>query len=457
MVATAVTPEIAAALGLLEARIAADMAAQAAPGLSVAVVHGQDTIFSKGFGLADLASGRLATVDTVYAVGSITKLFTATLLMQLRDAGKLRLDDPVQEIVPEVPVPRRHAGHPPITLRHLVTHTSGLAKDSPVGYWDSVDFPPVERLMAELANTEQPYPPGVQWKYSNLAIALLGHALSRLTGEAWEDSIAGRVMAKLGMAASAPKLAGQQKAQLATGYARGAWPPNVLPHQDLGGISAGGSMHATAPDMAKFIAAQFDGASPVLAAASVAEMHRPVWVAPDWSWGQGIGWRIHRTPAGDTRIEHGGGVHGFTCRVVLSVPDRLGVAVFTNGSDGSVGVNLSSHALDLMVPVVRRMAVRVTPAPGPMPAEWDRYLGRYRWVLGDMEIVRRDGQLVMLSPGTLPTGGAVMETVSLVPEGEHAFRLLGSQVRGELLRFVADGSGRFNRAWVGPHPHDRIG
>jgi hypothetical protein len=74
-----------------------------------------------------------------------------------------------------------------------------------------------------------------------------------------------------------------------------------------------------------------------------------------------------------------------------------------------------------------------------------------------MEIVRRDGQLVMLSPGTLPTGGAVMETVSLVPEGEHAFRLLGSQVRGELLRFVADGSGRFNRAWVGPHPHDRIG
>lgn len=455
--AAQVAPELRAALALLEARIEADMAAHAAPGLSVAVVHGQDTIWSRGFGLADLARGMPATPDTVYAVGSITKLFTATLLMQLRDAGRLRLDDPVQEIVPEVPVPRRHPGHPPITLRHLVTHTSGLAKDSPVGYWDSVDFPPVGRLMAELANTEQPFPPGVQWKYSNLAIALLGHALARIADETWEEAIAGRIMAKLGMAASAPKLAGQQRAQLATGYARasGSWPPKVLAHQDLGGISAGGSMHATAPDMAKFIAAQFGDASPVLAGASVAEMHRPVWVAPDWSWGQGIGWRIRRTSPGvnqgDTRVEHGGGVHGFTCRVLVSVPDRLGVAVFTNGSDGSVGVNLTNHALDLLVPVARRIAARAAVAPAPMPAEWDRYLGRYRWVLGDMEIVRRDGQLVMLAPD-----GDGIETVALVPDGAHAFRLLGSQVRGEQLRFVPDAAGNIARAWVGPHPHERI-
>jgi CubicO group peptidase (beta-lactamase class C family) len=442
-----------AALALLAARIEAEIAANAAPGLSVAVVQGQQTIFAGGFGVADIATGRPATADTVYAVGSITKLFTATLLMQLRDAGRVRLDDAVLDIVPEVPVPRRHAGHPPITLRHLVTHTSGLAKDSPVGYWDSVDFPPVERLMAELANTEQPYPPGVQWKYSNLAIALLGHALSRITGQAWEDSIASRIMAPMGMAASAPKLAEQQRAQLATGYARspGAWPPKVLAHQDLGGISAGGSMHATAPDMAKFIAAQFGDASPVLAGASVAEMHRPQWVAPDWTWGQGIGWRIRRTPDGDTRVEHGGGVHGFTCRVLVSVPDQLGVAVFTNGSDGSVGVNLSNHALDLLVPVARRIAARAVAKPAAMPAEWDRYLGRYRWVLGDMEIARRDGQIVMLSPD-----GDAIEVVTLVPEGEHAFRLMGSQVRGELLRFIPDASGAIVRAWAGPHPYDRI-
>lgn len=449
----AVASEVVAALGLFDTRVEADIAAHAAPGLSVSVIHGQDTIWSKGYGVADLATGAPATPDTVYAVGSITKLFTATLLMQLRDAGKLRLDDPVQEIVPEIPVPRRHPGHPPITLRHLVTHTSGLAKDSPVGYWDAVEFPTVERLMAELANTGQPFPPGVQWKYSNLAIALLGYALSRITGEAWDESIASRIMSKLGMTASAPRLIGQQRTQLATGYARAndTWPPRILAHQDLGGISAGGSMHATAPDMAKFLAAQFGDHSPVLAGPSVAEMHRPCWVAPDWSWGQGIGWRVRRTPQGDTRVEHGGGVHGFTCRVLVSVPDQLGVAVFTNGSDGSVGTNLTNHALDLLVPVVRRIATRATAKPSAMPAEWDRYLGRYRWILGDMEIIRRDGQLMMLSPD-----GDTTETVTLVPEGEHSFLLLGSQVRGELLRFVADAGGRFTRAWAGPHPYDRI-
>lgn len=448
-----IVPEIGAALALIGARAEAEIAAHVAPGISIAVVHGQETIWAKGFGVADFVTGAPTTTDTVYAVGSITKLFTGTLLMQLRDAGKLRLDDPVQDILPEVPVPRRHAGHPPITLRHLVTHTSGLDKDSPVGYWDSVDFPPVARLMAELANTEQPYPPGVQWKYSNLAIALLGSALSHITGEAWEDSIATRIMAPIGMTASAPKLTGQQQAKLARGYARpiGSWPPTLLAHQDLGGISAGGSMHATAPDMAKFIATQFGDASPVLAGASIAEMHRPVWVAPDWSWGQGIGWRIRRTPQGDTRVEHGGGVHGFTCRVLVSVPDQLGVAVFTNGSDGSVGVNLSNHALDLLVPVVRRIAARAEVKPAPMPPEWDRYLGHYRWVLGDMEIVRRDGQLVMLAPD-----GEGTEVVTLVPEGEHCFRLLGSQVRGETLRFIPDASGRITRAWTGPHPHDRV-
>ncbi|MCC6718482.1 MAG: beta-lactamase family protein [Acetobacteraceae bacterium] len=450
---TSLAPELGAALSLLSARIEADLAMHVAPGLSIAVVHEQAMIWSEGFGQADLGTGAPATSDTVYAVGSITKLFTATLLMQLRDAGKLRLDDPVQDILPEVPVPRRHPGHPPITLRHLVSHTSGLAKDSPVGYWDSVEFPPVERLMSELANTEQPYPPGVQWKYSNLGIALLGYALSRVGGAAWEDAIAARIMAPLGMSASAPKLAAAQRAHLAKGYARptGDWPPTLLAHQDLGGISAGGSMHATAPDMAKLVAAQFGDASPVLAGASVAEMHRPIWVAPDWSWGQGIGWRIRRTPQCDTRVEHGGGVHGFTCRVLVSVPDQLGVVVFTNGSDGNVGVDLTNHALDLLVPVARRIAARAAVKPAPMPVEWDRYLGRYRWVLGDMEIVRRDGQLVMLAPD-----GEGTETVALVPDGAHAFRLSGSQVRGELLRFVPDNAGAFSRAWVGPHPHDRI-
>ena len=445
--------EYLAALRLLEAEIEGDLTRRIVPGLSIAVIHGADPVWARGFGHTDLAAGTPAEAETIYAVGSITKLFTATMLMQLRDAGRLRLDDPVQDYLPDIKVPRRHPGAAQITFRHLVTHTSGLTKDAPVPYWDrGENFPPVERLMALLAQTEQPYPPGVQWKYSNLAIALLGFTLQRIAGQAWDAYVTERILAPIGMTATAPRLAEWQRGRLATGYARpaGAWPPEVLAHQDLGGISAGGSMQSSVVDMAKFAAQQWEAAPAVLAGDSIREMHRPIWVNEDWQSGQGIGWQVRRATDGRTRIEHGGGVHGFTCKLLVSVPDRLGVAVFTNGSDGKVGTTIATRALDLLAPAARRIVARGR-VVAPAPPAWARYAGRYRWVLGDAEVVRSSGVLSLIVPKDLG-----WETVELVAEGEHAFRMLGGQVRGELLRFVVDDDGGVRRAWIGPHPHDRI-
>jgi CubicO group peptidase (beta-lactamase class C family) len=444
--------EYQAALELLAAQIAGDMAGRTAPGLSIAVVQGGGPVWARGFGFADLAGGIPADADTIFAVGSITKLFTATMLMQLRDAGKLRLDDAVQDYLPDVKVPYRHAGAPPISFRHLATHTSGLTKDAPVPYWDRGEaFPPVDVLMEKLAVAEQPYPPGVQWKYSNLAVALLGFALQRIAGQSWDAWISERILTPLGMDGAAPRFAERQRPKLATGYARpmGDWPPEVLAHQDLGGISAGGSLHASVVDMAKFLAQQWAETPVVLKAASIAEMHRPVWLNEDWQVGQGIGWRVVRAADGSTRTEHGGGVHGFTCKAMVSLKDRLGVAVFTNGSDGMVGNSLATQALDLLSPVVRRIAARGEEKMRG-PAEWARYAGRYRWVLGDAEIGFEHGVLSLKVPN-----GAAWEDVRLTPEGED-FRMHGGQVRGEKLRFVADQDGVVRRAWLGPHPYDRV-
>jgi CubicO group peptidase (beta-lactamase class C family) len=450
----AADPEIGAALALLEAQIASGVRQRSFPGMSMSIVLGPDTIWIRGFGSADIERNVAATPDTVYAVGSITKLFTATMLMQLRDRGKLRLDDAVQDYVPDIRVPKRHADAPPITFRHLVTHTSGLAKDAPVEYWATNRFPPVERLMELLAETEQPYPPASQWKYSNLAIALLGHTLSRIAGESWDSYVDRHILSPLGMTNTAPRLTDRVKARTATGYARptGGWPPSALPHQELGGISFGGSLHSSVADMAKFMAEQFSSAPKLLSRSSILEMQRLQWLNDDWQTGQGIGWRVHRAADGSTRIEHGGGVYGFTCKLLLSPADRLGSAVFTNGSDGAVGLTWSARALDLLAPIVRQRRVEATGrAADSVPEAWYRYVGRYRWVLGDMEIAVRGGELVLMLPNGLAT-----EEVRLQPEAEHVFRMPGGNVRGERLRFVADGSGRVARAWVGPHPHDRI-
>jgi len=444
-------PQIDAALSLLDAQITDDVARQAAPGISVSIVRDQATIWSRGFGLADIVRKVPATPETVYAVGSITKLFTATMLMQLRDAGKLRLDDAVTDYLPDVDVPHRHAEAPPISFRNLVTHTSGLSKDAPTDYWATNSFPPIERLLELMPETEQPYPPLTRWKYSNLAIALMGHALSRIAGESWDSYVERRILAPLGMTKTAPRLTDRVRAQTAQGYARpvSGWPPSPFPHRDLGGISFGGSLHSSVADMARFIAEQFSATPRLLKRSTVLEMQRLQWLNDDWQTGQGIGWRVHRATDGSTRIEHGGGVYGFTCKLLLSPADRLGIAVFTNGSDGTVGQKWATRALDLLAPICRQSEAPAPPTA--MPEAWRAYVGRYRWALGDVEVVIRGDELILLSPL-----GLGVEEVKLRPESDQVFRLLGGSVHGERLRFIPDAGGRIARAWVGPHPHDRI-
>lgn len=445
--------ELTAALALLHARIAEDVATQITPGLSIAVVRDQEMVWADGFGYATIEDAAPATPATVYAIGSITKLFTATMLMRLRDAGKLRLDDPVQDYVPNVRVPRRHPDAPPITFRHLVTHTAGLPKDAPLGYWAGYDFPSAPQVMDSLAECDQPYPPGTQWKYSNLGFALLGFTLSRIAEQPWEQYIQEHILDPLEMASTAPRFSERLGPVVATGYHRpvDGWPPRAFPLVDIGGIGFGGSMHASVVDMATFMAEQFSPTPRLLKRNTIEEMQRIQWLNPDWQSGRGMPWAIQHAAAG-TRIGHGGGVYGFTCQVQLSPADKLGVAVFTNGSDGSVAQSIATWALDLLVDVTHQASSRRrVMTPTPVPAAWWSYAGRYRWFLGDADIVIRDGQLLLLV-----SEGAATETVPLDPVADADFWMPTGPQRGELLRFILGDDRRVRRVWVGPHPYDPV-
>lgn len=444
--------EFEAAIGLIEARVVAEVADRSVPGVSVAIVRGLETVWAKGFGFADLERRVPAGADTVYACASITKLFTATMLMQLRDAGLVALDDPVQQYLPDVSVPRRHAGAPEITFRHLVTHTSGLAKEAPAEYWASLNFPAAERLFELLPHAEQPFPPGVRWKYSNLAFALLGQTLACVAGMPWEDYIAEKILRPLGMTRSVPRLAWGSPPGLATGYDRpvAGWPPNVLPLPDLGILIPGGGLYSTASDMARFLAEHMSAAPTILARASIIEMRRANWLLPDWSQAWGMPWFMSRAD-GATRFDHGGSVFGFTSKVLLSPADGLGVVVFTNGSDSTVPRHLAAAALDVLVPTERRSAVqRQSATAQAIEPEWEHYVGRYRWVFGDAEVVLRDSGLVLRlldGPG---------EEVALRPDGEREFQMSTGPLCGERARFDLGDDGRVRSLWVGPHPYDRV-
>ena len=160
--------DVKAALDVLSAWIENQRAYSGLPGASLAVVHDQELVWAAGFGWADVERRAPATPDTLYRIASITKTFTATALLQLRDAGKLQLDDPLARHLPWFDIASPHAEAPPITIRHLLTHTAGLPREAAFPYWTDFDFPTVERLREGLARQRGILATETQWKYSNL-------------------------------------------------------------------------------------------------------------------------------------------------------------------------------------------------------------------------------------------------------------------------------------------------
>lgn len=157
--AIAQNPEVAGNIKLLEAWIEAQMAYRNLPGMSVGVVYDSQLIWARGFGYADVEQKIPATPATIYRMASVTKTFTATAIMQLRDAGKLSLDDPVVKHLPWFKIKSWFNDAPAITIRHLLTHTSGLPSEAAYPYWTDFIFPTLEQIKEALPNQEAVFAP----------------------------------------------------------------------------------------------------------------------------------------------------------------------------------------------------------------------------------------------------------------------------------------------------------
>ncbi len=207
-------------LDLFSTWIESQIAYAGLPGLSVGIVHDQTLVWTRGFGFADVERKIPATPDTLYRIASITKLFTATSIMQLRDAGKLRLDDSLTTYLPWFAVKGEHADTPPITVRHLITHTSGLPREAAFPYWTDFNFPTWETLRERLPQQLQVFATETQWKYSNLAVALAGEVVSAVSGEPYADYVRRHIFDPLGMKATLVNTPPADHPGLAVGYGR---------------------------------------------------------------------------------------------------------------------------------------------------------------------------------------------------------------------------------------------
>ena len=411
------------------------------PSVSAAVFRGRERLFYGAAGHARLDPLTEPTADTQYRLGSITKTFTAVLVMQLRDAGRLDLDDRIGVHLPEA----RH-GDP--TIRRLLSHTSGLQRE-PVGdVWESLVVPTREELFDNLAEAELVSPPSRRWHYSNLAYAVLGELVARLTGGTWEEALRDRILAPLGLA----RVTSSPVEPYAQGYFvdpyadRAAEEPVLV----LEGVASAAELWAPVDDLVTWGAFLLDPDPAVLAPATLEEMTTVHGMADEdgWTvaWGLGLMlWRRHDR----TCVGHTGGMPGHLAGLFVSRKDGVGAAAFSNNSAGFDPGAFTNDLLNTWLE--NEPPVPDAWLPGPdVPADVEPLLGRW-WTEGTEFVFSwRSGRLEAL-PAAAPPGfpPAVFEA-----DGD-GFRTVAGREAGERLRVVRAPDGSVTKLYWATYPLTR--
>jgi CubicO group peptidase (beta-lactamase class C family) len=269
--------------------------------------------------------------DTIFEIGSITKVFTGLLLADLAEEGIVGLYDPLASYLPSsLRVPTR--GERQITLGDLASHTGGLPRDpkGTLGRWLRHRHNPyaalsVEELYAGLARTRLRRRPGGRVKYSNLGAGLLGQALARAAGQPYEELVRERICVPLGLADTMITPTGEQTARLATGHNRRGRP---VPPFQLPALAGAGALRSTATDLLRFLEANLDPAHSPLA--DQLERTQQPRVGQPSGWGVGLGWSIAPPQDAGPVLWHNGGTSGFRSFTALDREAGTAVVVLSN-------------------------------------------------------------------------------------------------------------------------------
>lgn len=401
-------------------RLLAEKQADRLPSVAAAVVRDGRIVWSEAVGAAEYDPETQASPDTQYRVGSITKTFTATAIMQLRAEGQLDLDDRLDRHLDEV-----DAGAP--TIRRLLSHLSGLQREA--GDMFVTGQSPTEEELA--AHLELVLQPAEQHHYSNLAFALLGRVVSRVSGRPYTEYVDDRIIRPLGLERTSwtprpPRAQGY----LVDEYAGTVW---LEPETDLAGSVAAGQLWSTVEDLCRWAAFLAAGHDEVLDARSVEQMWFPqvMYYPDDWILGWGLGLALYNV-GGVVYGGHGGAMAGHLAGVVVDRKSRIGAAGLTNSGTRadmeSFAIELAAKAAELWPPAIEPWRPEAEP-----PADVRALLGRW-WSEGNEFVFTwRDGALQAKVAGSLP--GKKETTFERDGDGWRAAR---GRERGERLRVDGD-------------------
>lgn len=397
-------PDIISALELIELWLDAQRDYEQIPGISAAIIHDQELIWSGGFGFTDLDKKNVTTSQTIYSICSISKLFTSIAIMQLRDAGKLSLDDPISKHLPWFNLKQKYPEGPDVTIRGLLTHSSGLPRESDYPYWTApdFDFPSHQEIVERLSLQETLYPAETYFQYSNLGITLAGEIVAEVSGEKYEDYIRNNILNPLGVQDTRTYLPEEEKGKrLATGYSamtrKGT--RNKLSFFQANGIAPAAGFSSTVNDLGKFASWQFrllsTGGSEILNVNTLREMQRVHWLDPDWKTTWGLGFSVWQRKE-KTFVSHGGSCPGYRSHLVLEPKSKIAIVFMANAS----GIDISTYTAgmyDIIAPAITA-ALDTTTKAKKVEAGLTKYSGIYSmqpWG-GEAAVLSWQGQLAMV-------------------------------------------------------------
>jgi CubicO group peptidase (beta-lactamase class C family)/D-alanyl-D-alanine dipeptidase len=375
-----------------------EMSEKELPALSIAIVDDQEIVWAQGFGSADSQSKKPATAETVYRIGSVSKLFTDIAIMQLVERGELNLDVPITDYLPEFR-PRNPFGTP-ITLRQLMSHRSGLLREPPVGNYFDPTQPSLAATVRSLNETELVFPPNTHTKYSNAAIAVVGYLLEARSHQPFAKYLKASVLDPMGLRHSSfepdPEIIGN----LATAE---MWTYDGLKFEAPAfqlGMAPAGSMYSTVNDLGRFVSVLLaygrTNTGDLLKPATLDQMWSPQFPNPGGRvFGLGF---VVRQFDGHRLVGHGGAIYGFATTLDLLPEDKVGVVVTaTKDVSNAVTERIGAEALRLVLAHRAGKPLTLPPITSPVPPELGRKLaGRYGTGDDALDLAYLGGHLTLL-------------------------------------------------------------
>jgi D-alanyl-D-alanine carboxypeptidase len=433
------------------------------PGAQVAVWFDGTIQFSKAYGRANLDTGEPLTTAHLFRIASHSKIFTATAVMQLVEAGKLRLDDTVGSWIPELAA----AGSPlaDVTVRELVSNSAGVIRDGvDATFWAHGRPFPDEAALLDLAIREGAVrQPEATFKYSNIGFSLLGLIVGRAAGTTYNDYTRTAIVEKLGLHNTGPELDETRLPEYAAGHSgiHSRTDRRVIPHVDTHAMAAATGFYSTAEDLVTFASAHFFGDDRLISDRAKNEMQRPVWTgqnpdAPQDGYGYGT---VIQHYAGHRMVGHSGGYPGHITRTMWDPDEGLAISALTNAVDGPAE-ELAAGILKILdkareakpkLPLVSGLVNTAAIAPPAAPAiEIDpaAFTGRFAALWGVTDVLLLGGKLFASSPA-LPS--PLIQPYELAILDGNTLRIMSGSPYGsvgELVHYERDPSGKIVSVFI---------